>query len=119
MQLNAYLVFNGQCEAAFKFYEKVLGGNVVGGRHDHDREVEALALVSSTNCHPFSTGICMSSRTTLGSTSLTAFNASAPLPRAHYVVAFHGKHVDDQPQQIWIVVDDQYRVPFQSSQYLH
>jgi PhnB protein len=30
MQLNAYLVFNGQCEAAFKFYEKVLGGKILG-----------------------------------------------------------------------------------------
>ncbi len=28
MQLNPYLNFNGQCEAAFKFYEKVLGGKI-------------------------------------------------------------------------------------------
>ena len=28
MQLNTYLVFNGQCEAAFKFYEQVLGGKI-------------------------------------------------------------------------------------------
>jgi PhnB protein len=28
MQLNTYLTFNGQCEAAFKFYEKVLGGKI-------------------------------------------------------------------------------------------
>jgi PhnB protein len=28
MQLNPYLTFNGQCEAAFKFYEKVLGGKI-------------------------------------------------------------------------------------------
>jgi PhnB protein len=26
MQLSAYLTFNGNCEAAFKFYEKCLGG---------------------------------------------------------------------------------------------
>jgi len=26
MQLNPYLHFNGQCEEAFKFYEKCLGG---------------------------------------------------------------------------------------------
>jgi PhnB protein len=30
MQLNPYLVFNGQCEEAFKFYEKVLGGKITG-----------------------------------------------------------------------------------------
>ena len=29
MQLNPYLLFNGQCEAAFKFYEKTLGGKIV------------------------------------------------------------------------------------------
>ncbi len=28
MQLNTYLNFNGQCESAFKFYEKVLGGKI-------------------------------------------------------------------------------------------
>jgi PhnB protein len=28
MQLNPYLVFNGQCEAAFKFYAKCLGGKI-------------------------------------------------------------------------------------------
>jgi PhnB protein len=28
MQLNTYLTFNGQCAAAFKFYEKCLGGKI-------------------------------------------------------------------------------------------
>jgi PhnB protein len=28
MQLNSYLHFNGQCEEAFKFYEKCLGGKI-------------------------------------------------------------------------------------------
>ena len=28
MQLNPYLTFNGKCEAAFKFYEQVLGGKI-------------------------------------------------------------------------------------------
>ena len=28
MQLNPYLAFNGQCEAAFKFYERCLGGKI-------------------------------------------------------------------------------------------
>jgi PhnB protein len=28
MKLNAYLNFNGKCEEAFKFYERVLGGKV-------------------------------------------------------------------------------------------
>ena len=29
MQINAYLNFNGQCEAAFRFYEQVLGGKIL------------------------------------------------------------------------------------------
>lgn len=29
MHLNTYLTFNGQCEAAFKFYEQCLGGRFV------------------------------------------------------------------------------------------
>jgi PhnB protein len=28
MKLNPYLNFNGQCEAAFKFYERCLGGKI-------------------------------------------------------------------------------------------
>jgi PhnB protein len=28
VQLNPYLLFNGQCEAAFRFYEKALGGKI-------------------------------------------------------------------------------------------
>ncbi len=28
MQLNPYLLFDGQCETAFKFYERVLGGKI-------------------------------------------------------------------------------------------
>jgi PhnB protein len=28
MQMNPYLLFDGQCEAAFKFYEKSLGGKI-------------------------------------------------------------------------------------------
>ena len=28
MKLNPYLTFSGQCETAFKFYEKALGGKI-------------------------------------------------------------------------------------------
>jgi PhnB protein len=28
MKVNPYLMYNGNCEAAFKFYEKVLGGKI-------------------------------------------------------------------------------------------
>ena len=33
MKLNSYLTFNGQCEAAFKFYEQCLGGKIVANGH--------------------------------------------------------------------------------------
>lgn len=30
MELSPYLLFNGQCEEAFKFYEKALGAKIEG-----------------------------------------------------------------------------------------
>lgn len=30
MKISPYLVFDGQCEAAFQLYERVLGGRIVG-----------------------------------------------------------------------------------------
>lgn len=30
MQINAYLSFDGQCEAAFQFYEQLFGGKIEG-----------------------------------------------------------------------------------------
>jgi PhnB protein len=44
MQLTPYLNFNGQCEAAFKFYEQCLGGKIVA-MITH-RETPAAAHVS-------------------------------------------------------------------------
>ena len=29
MQINAYLLLGGQCEAAFKFYERALGARIL------------------------------------------------------------------------------------------
>jgi PhnB protein len=29
MQINPYITFNGRCQAAFKFYEQVLGGKIM------------------------------------------------------------------------------------------
>lgn len=33
MQLNSYLMFDGNCEAAFKFYEQCLGGKITMMTH--------------------------------------------------------------------------------------
>lgn len=40
MQINPYLFYNGNCEAAFKFYEKTLGGRIeMMLRHDEAPEL--------------------------------------------------------------------------------
>lgn len=53
MQLNPYITFNGQCEAAFKFYEQVLGGKITfqmtwgempGGPDQFPPEVQKLIM---------------------------------------------------------------------------
>ena len=41
MLLNAYLSFDGRCEEAFKFYEKVLGGKIVAMMSAEGTPVEA------------------------------------------------------------------------------
>lgn len=61
MQLNPYLNFNGDCEAAFRFYEQVLGGRLDGmTTHGaspiadevpaswHDRIMHARLIVGNT-----------------------------------------------------------------------
>ncbi|NJK75956.1 MAG: VOC family protein [Oscillatoriales cyanobacterium RU_3_3] len=40
MQLNPYLFFNGNCEAAFKFYEQCLGGKIVTMMTYEDAPIE-------------------------------------------------------------------------------
>ena len=40
MQLNPYLLFNGDCEAAFKFYEQCLGGRIEAMRTHADTPAE-------------------------------------------------------------------------------
>jgi PhnB protein len=35
MQMNPYLIFDGQCEAAFKFYAEVLGGKIEAMMANH------------------------------------------------------------------------------------
>ena len=35
MKLNPYLMFNGDCEEAFRFYERALGGKIVA-MHAHE-----------------------------------------------------------------------------------
>src|SRR3954452_12905364 len=41
MQLNPYLMYDGRCEEAFKFYAKALGGNIVAMLKYSDMPEEA------------------------------------------------------------------------------
>ncbi len=41
MKINAYLNFNGNCEAAFRFYESCLGGQIVMMMTHGDSPIEA------------------------------------------------------------------------------
>lgn len=40
MQVNPYLFFNGQCEAAFKFYEKLFDGKILAMMPHEDTPAE-------------------------------------------------------------------------------
>ena len=40
MQMNPYLMFDGQCEEAFKFYEQLLGGQIVAMTHPEGTSAE-------------------------------------------------------------------------------
>ena len=40
MYLNTYLNFNGQCEAAFRFYERCLGGKILVMQTHKDSPME-------------------------------------------------------------------------------
>ena len=52
MQMNPYLSFNGQCEAAFKFYEQCLGGQLgaiglANSSHGYRQRNERRAALST------------------------------------------------------------------------
>ena len=46
MQLNPYLNFSGQCEAAFKFYEQCLRATTIRPRHEQSERDNAHASVA-------------------------------------------------------------------------
>ncbi len=74
MQLNPYLFFNGQCEAAFKFYEQRLGGKIVAMITYADMPAEAQEQAGPD------TGI-MHARLMVGDTVL--MGGDAPADRYH------------------------------------
>lgn len=48
MQLNPYLFFDGNCEAAFKFYEKALGGKIESIMHTEQAPTDAQCAMGDS-----------------------------------------------------------------------
>jgi PhnB protein len=68
MQLNPYLFFNGQCEAAFKFYEQHLGGRI-------EAMIPHAGTPAEGSVSPEWRDKIMHARMSLGSTLLMASDA--------------------------------------------
>ena len=48
MMLNPYLFFNGNCEEAFKFYEKTLGGKIEAMMHTEEAPDDAQCAMGDS-----------------------------------------------------------------------
>ncbi|MCW0235374.1 MAG: VOC family protein [Ferrovibrio sp.] len=76
MQINPYLMFNGQCEAAFRYYEKHLGGRIVAMmKYSEAPPMPAGEAPPEGGCAPDMTGaenLIMHACMELGNVSLMA-----------------------------------------------
>jgi PhnB protein len=72
MQANAYLTFDGRCEAAFKFYEQHLGGKIVAMMNH-----EGLPPEDKAQLPPEMLNAILHARLDLGSTILMGSDAFA------------------------------------------
>jgi PhnB protein len=91
MQLNAYLYFNGQCEAAFQFYEQLLGGKI-------EAMIPHAGTPAEQHTPPEWRDKIMHARLTVGNNVLMGSDA----PPGHYHEASKGYSVSiglDDPQQ--------------------
>jgi PhnB protein len=68
MRLNPYLVFNGQCQAAFRFYEQCLGGKIAAMMTYGDSPL-------AEQCGPQSRDRIMHARLQVGDTVLMGSDA--------------------------------------------
>ncbi|HUK25682.1 MAG TPA: VOC family protein [Terriglobales bacterium] len=82
MQLNSHLHFGGQCEEAFKFYEKCLGGKIDGLFRYEGAPVEAGQSVPAEWRNKV-----MHARMTIGDQVLMGMDA--PPERFHRPQGFH------------------------------
>jgi PhnB protein len=75
MQLNPYLFFNGNCEEAFKFYEKTLGGKIEAMMRVEEAPADAQAAMGTSM-----KGKVMHAFMRIGNFSLMASDS----PREHF-----------------------------------
>lgn len=78
MQVNPYLMFNGQCEAAFRYYETHLGGKIQAMMKYSDAPPMPEGHTSPEGCAPDMTGaenLIMHASMTLGNVTLMASDA--------------------------------------------
>jgi PhnB protein len=92
MRFNSYLHFNGQCEEAFKFYEKILDGKIDGlFRYDAAPGAEGQKVPADWR------NKIMHGRMTIGDQVLMGMDA--PAERFHKPQGFHvNVAIDDVAQ---------------------
>lgn len=91
MQINAYLSFDGQCEAAFQFYEQLLGGKI-------EAMIPHAGTPAEQHTPPEWRDKIMHARLTVGTNVLMGSDA----PPGHYHEASKGYSVSiglDDPQE--------------------
>ena len=91
MQINAYLSFDGQCEAAFRFYEQLLGGKI-------EAMIPHAGTPAEQHTPPEWRDKIMHARLTVGTNVLMGSDA----PPGHYHEASKGYSVSiglDDPQE--------------------
>jgi len=84
MDLNTYLFFDGQCEEAFKLYEKVLGGRITALMRYGD--VPSGPAVLKGNTRVIHTNLQVGDRVLMGSDTPPA--GLGPMPSGHQPDAY-------------------------------
>jgi PhnB protein len=84
MDLNTYLFFDGQCEEAFKLYEKVLGGRITALMRYGD--VPSGPAVFKGNTRVIHTNLQVGDRVLMGSDTPPA--GLGPMPSGHQPDAY-------------------------------
>ena len=88
MQLNPYLFFDGNCEEAFRFYEKTLGGKIEAMMHTEEAPTDAQCAMGD------SMKVAVKPAVAPNGMMLTA-PVKAKLMAGTYTVSWHAVATDD------------------------